>query len=423
MSGLKILILSNLCPPFWIGGYEIGCANVAAGLYTAGHNIRLATCRSHVPGPPDPIYIDRCFNLQWYQPTSVVDEVVRYPLFHAAVSDYDNSLELLRLLRSFAPDVVYLWNIWGIGGIALLDLLNTLDVPWVLHLMDNLPHHLIAGGPEHVRSIFGGSISDLFSRGRVISISQRLLDEIFEDVHMTFDGDLEIVPGWVDSRVLPGDFENCRGSGTRFVSAGRVCTEKGIELILEAAALLSRQGIREFNVDIFGAGELPSFIDMAQRLGVNNIVRFLGPRAQAELIPLYSGYHGFLFPTWEREPFGFAPIEAAATGCIPVVTRQCGAAERLVDLVHCLKIDRTAEELALAMRRIVERTVDLPALARRAANMVRHDLGFDRALGRVIDILNAASRDWNKKSAHEDWVPLLIHAKHYLAYAMMFGEE
>ena len=205
---MKILILSNLCPPFSIGGYEIACANMAAALHEAGHEVKLATGRSHLPGPAEPSYVERCFTLHWFQPVTIAEERVRaYSLFHASVSDYSNTLDLLRLLRSFAPDVVYAWNLFGIGGIAMLDLLNTLGVPWALHLMDNMPHHLLAGAPAHVRSLFGGSAGDLFAHGRAIAMSDKLVCEILEETKLTFDGGLDIVPGWIDTRGLPAPRE------------------------------------------------------------------------------------------------------------------------------------------------------------------------------------------------------------------------
>src|ERR671918_1913723 len=42
---MRILIVSNLYPPYYLGGYEIRCALVAEGLRQAGHNVRVLTSR------------------------------------------------------------------------------------------------------------------------------------------------------------------------------------------------------------------------------------------------------------------------------------------------------------------------------------------------------------------------------------------
>jgi glycogen(starch) synthase len=420
---MRILMLSNLCPPFSVGGYEIACANVAAGLHEMGHEVRLATTRSPLPGPSEPSYVERCFGLHWFQPVTIADESVRrYPLFHASISDYNNTAELLRLLRGFAPDVVYVWNLFGIGGIALLDLLNMLRVPWVMHLMDNMPHHLLAGAPAHVRSVFGGSTADLLSRGRVIAMSDKLVEEVLTESGIAFDGGVEIVPGWVDLRCVPEPSETRPGKVTRFVAAGQIVEHKGIGLILEATAILHGEGGRRFTVDVFGEGSIPFYIDLAQRLGVQDIIHFQGRRTQQELLSLYATYQAFLFPTWEREPFGFAPIEAAACGCVPILTRQSGAAERLVDTAHCLKIDRTAHSLADAMRQIIDGSTDIAAMSRRAMDAVRGDLSFEPILCRIASILMHDRHEWVRGNRDDDGLKLLLHTKHQLAAAMMFGQ-
>jgi glycogen synthase len=420
---MRILVLSNLCPPFSIGGYEIACANVAAGLHALGHEVQLATSYSHVPGPPDPPYVKRCFGLNWFQPVPIADEkALQYALFHAAISDDTNTMVLLQRLRDFAPDLVYVWNLFGVGGIAMLDLLNMLRVPWVMHLMDDMPHHLLAGAPPHVRSVFGGSTADLFAHGRVISMSHSLIDEILTKTGIAFDGGVEIIPGWVDTRHLPAERAPSQGAPTRFAYSGRIAGHKGIDLILEAAASLQRQGIRDFTIDAFGEGDVAYYIDMAQRLGVQDIVFFRGPRTQEDLFVEYASHHAFLFPTWEREPFGFAPVEAAACGCVPILTRQCGAAERLVDIAHCLKIDRTAESLAQAMRQIITGGVDLAAMSQRAMTVVRSDLTFEKMLGRIAAFLVQDLRDWDRRRMEDARLALLLHTKHHLGAAMMFGQ-
>ena len=77
-------------------------------------------------------------------------------------------------------------------------------------------------------------------------------------------------------------------------------------------------------MDMFGDGELPYYTDMARTLQVQDRVRFLGPRSQAELVASYAAYDAFLCPTWERDPFPFAPLEAAGCKTPPIITRNCG---------------------------------------------------------------------------------------------------
>ena len=40
---MRILLINNLFPPGFIGGYELGVYDVARGLQAAGHDVRVIT--------------------------------------------------------------------------------------------------------------------------------------------------------------------------------------------------------------------------------------------------------------------------------------------------------------------------------------------------------------------------------------------
>ncbi|HEX4114017.1 MAG TPA: glycosyltransferase family 4 protein, partial [Stellaceae bacterium] len=125
-------------------------------------------------------------------------------------------------------------------------------------------------------------------------------------------------------------------------------------------------------------------------------VRFLGSKSQQDLYALYPNYDCFLFPTWYREPFGMAPVEAAAMGCPPIMTFGCGAAEWFVHEVHCLKIPRDAMALAEAMERFMGDPELRASLSRRAAYLANTSLDFEYALDRIERVLEGNRRaiDW-----------------------------
>jgi glycosyltransferase involved in cell wall biosynthesis len=417
--GMRILILSNLCPPLAIGGYEIACLQVAKGLAARGHEIVLATSRSHLPAPEEAGFVERAFGLEWFTPsTEGVTALHDFRLFQAGVSSLANTAALLRLLRDLGPDVAYVWNLFGLGGIALLDLLDLAGVPRLLHLMDDMGHQLLTRAPRHVLTLYGGSARDLVADSPAIVMSERLAEEMRSGSGVAF-ATQEIVPGWVDTTRLP-DAASREPAPTRFVTAARIEVHKGIHLILEAAAMLRAEGAPAFTVDLFGQGNVAGYVDQADGLGLSGIVRFHGHRAAPELLAAYARSHAFLFPTWEREPFGLAPIEAAACGCVPILTRQCGAAERLVDEAHCIKIDRSAEELAAAMRRVMAEPEAIARMGARARAAVRRDLCFDRALDRIESVLDRVARLWSRARLDDPRLPLLLNTKHELALSLMF---
>lgn len=418
---MRVLILSNLYPPLVIGGYERACANVARGLVARGHDVRVLAGWSHVPGPPDPPYVRRHLDMRWLMPHRHTGLPETVQLHEAMCSSYANSLHLIETLREFRPDVVYVWNLYGLGIAGLLDVLNHVRAPWALHLMDCLPGYLFDCVPPFVRDVFNARGAALWERATVISMSRQIIDEIADKTAIRFPQGVHYVPGWVDLEAAVPHEPYLRDGRARFVTAGSIVEHKGIGLIIEAAAALRRQGVENFAVDIFGDGEVPRYVDMARSFGVGDAVRFLGVRSQLELLRAYGGYDAFLFPTWDREPFGFAPVEAAGCATPPIMTAGCGAAERLVDAVHCVKIERTAEALAASMRGVIDGTHDVAALGRRAAALVARDLSFGRCLDAIEDVLLNMPRGANRDALDDPKLALLTFIKHDLSVSLRFG--
>ena len=268
--------------------------------------------------------------------------------------------------------------------------------------------------------LFGAQGSSLYAPARILSLSQHLLDEIESMCGITFPQGPDIVPGWADvSGMLPHE-PYLRDGRARFVTAGAVLPRKGIDLILQASVRLKADGLR-FSVDVFGDGELVRYVDMARTLQVDDRVQFLGPRSQGELYRLYAVYDAFLFPTWEREPFGFAPLEAAGSGTPPIITRNCGASERLVDGVHCIKIERTVDELTDSMARVAANRVDLARIGRAGQRLVATDLSLARCLDRIETVLRAHAHPWRHEAADDPALPLLAFLKHNLSVSLRFG--
>ena len=96
-----------------------------------------------------------------------------------------------------------------------------------------------------------------------------------------------------------------------------------------------------------------------------------------------------------------APIEAAGCGTPPIMTRNCGAAERLVDGVHCVKIERTVEELVDAMHRIIARQLDLAKIGRAARSLVASDLSFSKCLRQIEEKLQTHATGWRHEAADD----------------------
>ncbi len=394
---MKILMLSNLYPPDVLGGYEIACAQAVDALRGRGHEVLVATA---VPRNPVPaaVGVRRVFKLvdEWNPDEMSTNAlVIRVRSAESRLISAHNVHILTVLLAEFAPDVVFVSNILGLGGLGLMACLQFLKVPWVWHLGDCVPRLLCS--KFHVFDRANPTLADEFSRrilGHFIVVSQQLRDEV-EAAGIALGDDVEVIPYWIDGQRPvrrsrgPG---YCSGSKLRIMSAGQVSREKGIDILIEAAARLRETGNSAFTLDIYGHIDGPFFEHMIRDLALNDHVRLLGVRPHREITELYDRYDVFAFPSRDREPFGLVPLEAAAQGCVPLIPRRCGVAEWLVHGVHCLKVARSPAAFAEMFRAIMAGEILLEPIARRAEAAVWRDFHIDVILPRIELKLAAAAQ-------------------------------
>ena len=391
---MKILVLSNLYPPDVIGGYELGCKQAVDALRERGHDVRVLTIAPRVPVATEP-HVLRSFKLAevWNSNRYVLDRSrdVSNRLLEAeatGVSAYNVHI-LTRTIEEWQPDVAYVWMIVGVGGLGLMGALQHMQIPWVWHLMDDVPVQLCRSRGRVVEPLLREVDRQL--DGRFLACSRQLVDEI-EGLGVGLGDRVEVVPNWVVGDAPPPRQTTYRAGETlRVIAAGQVAQHKGIDILIEAVAEVRARGFGNIRVDIYGNVEDAYFPSLVRGLGVEDLVTFRGSRPQAELGRLFGEYDLFAFPTWAREPFAFAPLEASRRGCVPLMSQLGGNAEWAVHGVHCLKAARDPRSFADAFVAVLEGSIDLGPLARRAAAVVGRDFHLAAQLPRIERALVAAA--------------------------------
>lgn len=418
---MRILIVSNLFPPRVLGGYEQACFRIATGLAERGHEILVLTSTStREASEATNFAVERTMNLQAFERVSNRDPSIKRFLDHECmISQSVNSFLLLDTVRRFRPDQAMLFNLIGLGGLALIDVLESLDVPWIFNLGDNVPGRLIEGHNPEIAAVYGARNGEVFSRGRVSAVSQTLVDEVHAS-GIPLDTRVDIIPRGI-SAVQPRTRPYLAGGITRFVAASSLHQFKGIDIIVKAAALVSASTSHDFTVEIYGRGDATPFRELAQELGVAERVSFPGFIPPLDLMKVHARSDAFLFPTWPREPGASAPFEAAAAGCLPILTATCGPAERLVDGVHCIKIRRDAESLAEAMRSVCAGEVDLDAIRGECTRLIEGDLAFGTSLDRLERLIYSGLGQTGQ-SYDDDMIDLRILDKDAEALALLYAD-
>ncbi|MDY0913971.1 glycosyltransferase family 4 protein [Rathayibacter festucae] len=387
---MRLLFLSNLYPPQVLGGYEMTCARVAEAMAARGHDVRVLTTPTYLPPEQSGVEVHRTLGLRTYFPLPQTGGEIAQLMHHeSAVSRFENTRILLEELRDFAPTHVVAFNLIGIGGLAIVDLLRRVEAGWMWNLGDRTPNALVDGLSEKVLSVYGADRPDHFDRGEIVAVSRSLVESI--EAGGLELGEVEVIGRGVVVPEDDGPRAYREGGVTRFTFAASLAEHKGADLVLEASAALAER-TRDFRVDLYGDGDVDGYRARAEAAGLDGVMTFHGARPRDEVLAAHRRADAFLFPTWAGEPFGVAPVEAAAAGCVPIVTAASGVAEFLVDGVDCIKIRRSAPALLAAMSDVVTGAADLEALGRRGRAAARGPLSFERSIELLEQSLERRSR-------------------------------
>jgi glycogen(starch) synthase len=141
-------------------------------------------------------------------------------------------------------------------------------------------------------------------------------------------------------RILP-NIERARD----LVFVGRLVSDKGVDILLDALAILARRG-QTPGLTIIGDGPERQTLEVqAQRLLLSERVLFLGTRTGEELARILNGHRILVVPSRYHEPFGIVALEGIACGCAVIGSAGGGLGEAIGP---CGRLVRNGDPVALA---------------------------------------------------------------------------
>jgi glycosyltransferase involved in cell wall biosynthesis len=142
---------------------------------------------------------------------------------------------------------------------------------------------------------------------------------------------------------------------------GQFIARKGVNLLLEAAARVQRQGL-EFSLLLVGSGpDLNALQQTASSLRLQNVY-FESPRAPHEMPGVYRSADALVFPTLE-DPWGLVASEAMLAGLPVLCSRYAGCAHELFG-DESIFDPEDAEDFAAKLRAAVSGQLPPPDLSR-----------------------------------------------------------
>ena len=150
-----------------------------------------------------------------------------------------------------------------------------------------------------------------------------------------------------DGFVDPGSVKRRYGLGPvdpTVLFSGRLCVQKGPDLLLEAVPGLLRYYPRAKFV-FAGDGHLRGDLEQrARQLGVAHATRFLGHHHGASLVDLYRACDAVCLPS-RNEPFGISALEGWAAGKPVVASQNGGPSEFIWHNITGLKVYATPDSV------------------------------------------------------------------------------
>jgi glycosyltransferase involved in cell wall biosynthesis len=105
-----------------------------------------------------------------------------------------------------------------------------------------------------------------------------------------------------------------------FVFLGRLVSDKGVELAINAINILN-QSVNKYNLTIIGDGpEMNKLVKIVNVSQLSEYINFTGSLSGDYLVNELRRHRFMLIPSLWKEPFGIVALEGLACGCIPIVS-------------------------------------------------------------------------------------------------------
>lgn len=391
---MRVLLMNHF--PLQGSGSGVYTVNIARALVRKGHEVCIIMPENEVLAELDvdgirlhPVYFDSCsadaldFDFPCFttHPRSVM---TFYELDNAQVAAYEGVFRaaIEDEIAAFDPDVIHCGHIWLQASYAA-----DYGIPLIItaHGTDLIGFQKSERFREQARKAFD-------TADAIITISKdstALVNKLFgepEKVHLVRNG--------YDPTVFYPDESSVAEVLTRFdidgdyddiVSfAGKFAHFKGIDILLNAAALYERDGVATI---IAGDGELfGEMTALAKELGLRH-VHFVHNQPHDVLRHLYSCATVSLL-TSRNEPFGLVAIEALACGAPVIASDEGGPLDIITPEVGLLFQSENPEDLAREVQLVLDGDIDFDR--EEVARYALENYSQDVSIGELIALYEAA---------------------------------
>ena len=419
---MRILVLTNLYPPHYLGGYELICHMVVNELRARGHEISVLTSDHIVLGKPSikEIGIDRILRIHGFY---------GHPwrkFFELRHLERHNNQALRASIAKLSPDLVYVWNMGGLSK-SMVFTLQQLGIPTVYYLSD----HWIARGFESDVWLQcwnrKGNFTDRLARGALkysgargywqrIAPTNPAEHLKFQRLYfcskalrkLTASAGFEVMHGAViyapvDIRRFFAEVKPDHVPMRELLWVGRLAPDKGIATALKA--LVHLNGKFDGTLHVYGSGDAQYAAELKNFAYANHLPVVFASTSMEQMPEIYRKHDALLFTSEWLEPFALTPLEAMASG-LPVIGTTTGGSRELFRH-HDNALTYTAGNVEELAARILELSSN-PRMRARLASAGQAEVRTTYPLPIIVDQIERYL-----KETVSTWKPPGL--RHYLA--------
>lgn len=177
----------------------------------------------------------------------------------------------------------------------------------------------------------------------------------------------------------------------RILFVGRLNKVKGVNLLLDAAAVLKKK--YPIHLTLVGNGpEWEPLHRQAESLGISDIVNFAGQ--QIDVIPYLEEADIFVYPSVWEEVFGISIVEAMAFGLICIANQVGGIPEIIQNGVNgFLTAEKSPEGTSDAISKAINLSKEEEASMRSAAKETAERFSITNTVANMTDVLKKTVAD------------------------------
>lgn len=420
---MKILLISNLCPPDYEGGFELAAFRSAQALRKRGHEVEIVTSKYrdvYKGEKSDPEWVHRIFDVVkhregWnnagnflegnsHQEFSIWNLYKEFPLRYKNLRNLaetmilgpKNESRLSEFLNNKQFDVAYVFGLHLIGT-SVVHAAKNKGIPVVYHLGDEwLAGYTRPGKLKRtlLRALAGRAYASEVSIpfDRVVLIS-RLLEGMFLSKGFSKEC-IKIIPRGVEFP-LGTDIDRQRRVPATFFIGSRLAHFKGIPQAIQAAKTLhEKDPARSWELKIAGGGDaevVKEYHQMVSDLNLSGRIQFLGRIDRSEVLDHMRSATAVLSPIIYDEPLGNSNLEALGSGT-PLIGARSGAMPEIIENeISGLMYDRhDVSALAACMERVMTDRELAYRLAEGGLERVRNVFSMDATMAAIEQVFEDA---------------------------------